>query len=68
MITKENNLEKICALYASDFHFEMMILPYISNKIKNKENVFIITDKDLTDTVKIVISKINLKEDIKKEI
>lgn len=68
MITKENKLEKICSFYASDYHLEMIMIPYINKKIEEQANVAIITERDLTKTVKDVISKINLEQTKKEKI
>lgn len=61
MITKENE-GKLCSFYASDFHLEMIILPYINKKLEDKEEVVIITEENLKESVNILISKINLEE------
>lgn len=58
--------EKICAFYASDYHFEMMSLPYIDKNIDNNKEVIVLTQNNLEDTVGTLISNVNLK-DIKKE-
>ena len=34
MITKEHETKKYCCFYASDFHLEMILLPYIKNNIQ----------------------------------
>lgn len=68
MITKEKNLEKICSFYASEYHLEMIMIPYINRKIDEKSKVIIITEKDLTKTVNTVISRVNLPKERKKEI
>lgn len=68
MITKENEIEKICSIYASEYHLEMIILPYINKKIDEKAKIAIITEKDLRKTMAKVISKINLSEQRKEEI
>ena len=47
MVTKECNSEKKCCLYASDYHLEMILLPYIENKI-DESNFVIITQKNLS--------------------
>ena len=54
--------EKICAFYASDYHFEMICLPYISKSIDENKEVIILTENNLEDTVNTLISKMNLKE------
>ena len=63
-ITKEKN----CAFYASDYHFEMISLPYISRSMDQNKEIIILTENDLDDTVKILMSKMNLNEEKKKKI
>ncbi len=63
-ITKEKN----CAFYASDYHFEMISLPYISRSMDQNKEIIILTENDLDDTVKTLISKMNLNEEKKKKI
>ena len=58
--------EKSCAFYASDYHFEMISLPYISKSMDENKEIIILTENDLKDTVNTLISKMNLDE-IKKE-
>ena len=66
----KNNIakEKICAFYASDYHFEMVSLPYIDQKLEKKDEVIILTDNDLEETMQTLLSRINLKENKKKSI
>ena len=68
MFTKEKKIEKICSFYASDYHLEMIMIPYINKKIEEQANVEIITEKNLTKTATDVISKINIPEKRKSEI
>ena len=46
-----NTKEKICAFYASDYHFEMISLPYINKKMENKEDIIILTENNLEETL-----------------
>ena len=64
----KNTKEKICAFYASDYHFEMVSLPYIDKKLDNKDEVIILTENDLEETIKILLDNTNFKEDKKKKI
>ena len=67
MFVMENiTKEKSCAFYASDYHFEMISLPYISKSMDENKEIIILTENDLKDTVNTLISKMNLDE-IKKE-
>ena len=36
--------EKICAFYASDYHFEMISLPYISKSMDENKEIIILTE------------------------
>ena len=62
----ENKIEKLCCFYVSDFHLEMILLPYINNKLD--ENIIIKTEKDLRDTVETLVSKMNLNKENKNKI
>ena len=67
MIVENNNkIEKLCCFYVSDFHLEMILLPYINKKIE--ENIIIKTERDLKDTVEILVSKMNLNRENKEKI
>lgn len=54
--------EKDCAFYASDYHFEMISLPYISKSIDENKEIVILTENNLEDTVNTLISKMNLQK------
>ena len=54
--------EKSCAFYASDYHFEMISLPYISKCMDERKEIVILTENNLKDTVYTLISKMNLKK------
>lgn len=68
MNKNQETKEKICAFYASDYHFEMVSLPYIEKKIKEGNKVFILTENNLEDTIKVLISNMNLEEEKKNKI
>lgn len=68
MIAKSEKIEKICSFYVSDFHLEMILVPFINNKIDNNEDITIITQKNLRDTLEVLISKMNIKEETKEKI
>lgn len=68
MVLEEKKIKKICNFYVSDYHLEIMLLPYISKKLENKESIIIITEKKLEDTIKIVINRINLDQNKKEKI
>lgn len=66
MVVQNERKGKICCFYVSEFHLEMILVPYINEKID--EDITILTEKKLKETLKILISKINLKEENKEKI
>lgn len=68
MNKNQETKEKICAFYASDYHFEMISLPYIEKNIEENKKIVILTENNLEETIKTLISKTNLKEEKKKKI
>lgn len=68
MVLEEKKVKNICNFYVSEYHLEIMLLPYISKKIDNEENITIITEIDLESTLNVVIEKINLDKDKKEKI
>ncbi len=67
MITKKQDINKYCCLYVSDFHLEMILLPFIKNKMQNSE-ILIFTQKDLSTSIKILLERINLNNESKNNI
>ena len=68
VVTNEKKIKRMCSFYVSDFHLEMIILPYIAEKINENKNIKIVTESSLEQSMKVLLSKINLKnkEDILK--
>ena len=60
--------KKTCAFYASDYHFEMISLPYIENKLRADKKVFILTENSLQNTIKTLVEHINLSDKKKENI
>lgn len=60
MNKNQKTKEKICAFYASDYHFEMISLPYINQKMQEDEEIIILTENNLESTMKVLLSKMNL--------
>lgn len=67
MTTKELGKNKICLFCASDYHLEMILLPYIKERI-NTSKFVIISQKDLEPTMKVLLNRVNIDEKIKKRI
>lgn len=66
MVVESKRKEKTCCFYVSEFHLEMILVPYINEKIE--ENITILTQKKLKETVEILVSKIHLKQENKEKI
>ena len=64
LVTKE----KVCAFYVSDYHFEMITLPCIYKNLEEKKDVIILTENNLEQTIKILLSKMNFSENKKTKI
>ncbi len=61
MTANKVTTDKKCCFYASDFHLEMTIVPYINKKIEENKNIVIVTENKLEDTINILISRMNIK-------
>lgn len=66
MITKEHETKKYCLFYASDFHLEMILLPYIKNNIY-KDKFMIFTEENLSESMEVLLNRTNLKQEEKKQ-
>ncbi len=67
-VTRENKREKLCSFYASDYHFEMISIPFIQKEIKAKNKIVILTENNLEETIKTVLNRTNLNENDKNKI
>ena len=65
MVVKDKKIEKVYSSYVSEYHLEMILVPFINSKIEEKENVVIETEYDMNETL---LSKLNLKEENKEKI
>ena len=68
MSKNQKTKEKLCTFYASDYHFEMISLPYIDKRIDDNSEIIILTENNLENTIKTLLSKMNLKEQKKEKI
>ena len=67
MLTEKVVTNKMCLFCASDFHLEMILLPYIKEKIDEYKFV-IFTKNDLEDTVNTLLEKVNINDEYKDKI
>lgn len=68
MVVKDKKIEKVYSSYVSEYHLEMILVPFINSKIEEKENVVIETEYDMNETLNTLLSKLNLKEENKEKI
>ena len=65
---KTTNDEKVCSFFASDYHFEMITLPYIKESLEENKKVIVFTENDLEETINKVLDRMNLDNDMKNKI
>ena len=68
MNKKEKTKENLCAFYANDNHFEMISLPYIAKNIEENKEIVILTENNLEETTKNILSISNMEKDKKEKI
>ena len=61
----KNNIEKLCSFYVSDWHMVTMLLPYINKKTEENVNIITILEQDIEENIKMLIKKLNLKNENK---
>lgn len=59
-------IKKVCCFYASDWHLTVMLLPYISKKIKENNKVYMRFENSIEENFNALLNKLDLKnkEDI----
>lgn len=62
------NKENSCVFFASDYHLEMIMLPYINKKFEENKNVYIFTQNNLEETINTLIEKVNIDNNIKNKV
>ena len=65
MVVEDKEIEKICSFYISEYHLEMILLPFINDKIENNKKVIIETEYNLEESLKKVLERTNLKQENK---
>lgn len=68
MNKNQKTKEKTCVFYASDYHFEMISLPYINKKLEENKKIIVLTENNLEETMKTLVSRMNLQDEKKKKI
>lgn len=68
MIRENKGKEKLCLFFASDYHFEMITLPYINENLNKNKKIIVVTENNLDKTIEKVLSRINLTEEDKNKL
>ena len=53
-----NNIEKLCSFYVSDWHLVTMLLPYINKEINENANIITILENNIEENIKTLIKKL----------
>lgn len=67
MIKKES-VTKMCSFYVSDAHLATMLLPYLTKKLQQGNQIYTLLEEDLKPTIEKLLEKLNLEEKLKREI
>ena len=62
------NKENSCAFYASDYHLEMIMLPYINKNLEENKNIYVFTQNNLEETINNLVNKVNIGKQEKEKI
>ena len=64
----KTNDKTMCSFFASDYHFEMITIPYIEKELDKNKKIVILTEEDLTPTVNVLLSRMNVNQKKKDKI
>ena len=65
---KESSTQKVCSFYVSNMHFATMILPFVSKQMEEKTKIVTFFENNYTTNIELVLSKLTISEDRKKEL
>lgn len=65
---KNQRINRMCSFYVSNMHLSTMMLPYLANKLGEGNTIYTFLEENLEDEMKLLVSKLNLNEEIKKKI
>lgn len=68
MVVEDKGIEKMYSFYVSEYHLEMILLPFINEKIEENKKVIIKTEYNLEESLKVLLKKVNIKEENKEKI
>ena len=59
----DNCIEKTCCIYASDWHLAVMLLPFISERLKEENEIFMEFEESIEDKINQLLAKLKLKNE-----
>ena len=68
MKNQEKNIKKICSFYVNQWHLATMTLPHINQTINKGTKIITLLQKGIENNIYELISKMNLKTEIKDKI
>lgn len=60
-----DNIKRICNFYVSDWHFAVMLLPYINKEINEGVKITTIFEKNMKNNIETLVGRLNLKNEDK---
>ena len=63
MENTDDKIEKICNFYISNWHFSVMLLPYINKEIEKGKSIITFLQNDIEENIETLLSRLNLKEE-----
>ena len=64
----EKGFKRMSSFYVNEVHLITMLLPYMERKLKEEDDIYTILQNSLEKTVQLLLSRINLKEELKNKI
>lgn len=64
---QKKNVKNMCNFYASESHLALMLLPYLSKQMEKGVHFETILKENIVENIEEVISKLNLKQEIKEK-
>lgn len=68
MGVQNKRIKKLCNFYVDAWHLSVMMFPYLKEKIEKEAGVITILEEQINKNLDELISKLNIKEDIKSKI
>ena len=56
-----DNMQKLCCFYASDWHLTVMLLPYINKKLNENCKIYFKSEFNIDDKINILLNKLQLR-------